>query len=475
MTVWNMAGIALPCGEPEGVSSPLLAFAALVALSPIISRPAPPTTPASTAPTVVRQTLPGGLRLIVAERPDAEVVALDFRVQVGVGDETPETSGMAHAVEHLVFKGTADRLPGQLDAAVETLGGELSARTTRDFTQFQVAVPNESWKGALQELGGMVFKPAFRQEDWAAERAVIRAERAIHRTEAGRAGLAALLERLWSADEPYGWPLMGTDGALERYTADDLHVFYQTHYVPSKMILAVAGPVKAKEVAEAVEALIPRDASLPADPATLRRAVPRWGELAGRRAELPTGFDGAAQSTLQIAWPTTPVGDARAGALLATLAEILAGGGDRGRLSTALMGEKPLALSLSADALPQRGGGVFLLEATALPKNLPALEKSLLAELIRIREDGVTPAEIDAARAAVRARVRADESRVTTLASRLALYEALDASEALSGFDAQLDRLTPADLTAALALFARDDSRAVALIAPKPAAPEEKP
>ena len=302
-----------------------------------MSRPAPPTIP----PTVVRQTLPGGLRLIVAERPDAEVVALDLRVQVGIADETPETSGMAHAVEHLVFKGTADRLPGQLDTAVEALGGELSARTTRDFTQFQASATKDGWKDVLRELGGMVFKPAFRDEDWAAERPVIRAERAIHRTEAGRAGLAALLERLWSADEPYGWPLMGRVENLPKYSADDLHVFYQKHYVPSKMVLVVAGPVKAEEVALAVEALIPRDAPPQAEPAPLRRAVPRWGELSGRRAEIVSGFDGAATATLLIGWPTTPVGDARAGALLAVLAELLVAG-DRGRLSTPLTGEKPL-------------------------------------------------------------------------------------------------------------------------------------
>ena len=106
---------------------------------------------------------------------------MDLRVQVGIADETPETSGMAHAVEYLVFKGTADRLPGQLDGAVEALGGELSARTTRDFTQFQASATKEGWKDVLRELGGMVFKPAFRQEDWAAERPVIRAEREIGR------------------------------------------------------------------------------------------------------------------------------------------------------------------------------------------------------------------------------------------------------------------------------------------------------
>ena len=436
---------------------------AFVALSPIISRHAPPTPPQAAPISLVRQTLPGGLRLVVAERPDAEVVALDLRVQVGIADETPTTAGMAHAIEHLVFKGTADRLPGQLDGAVEALGSELTARTTRDFTQFQASASRDAWKPVLAELAGMVFKPAFRQDDWAAERAVIRAELAIHRSETARAGLAGLLERLWAPEEPYGWSLMGSAAGLQKYAADDLHVFYQKHYVPSKMVLVVAGPVKAEEVEKAVEALLPREVPALTEPEPLRRAVPRWGSADGRRALVRGGLQEAEVAMLLVGWPTTPVGDVRAGALLAVLAELLDGGG-RGRLSTALVAEKRLAHSLTVETLPQRGGGVFLMELSASSEKLPALEKALYAELIRLREDGFTEAELDAARSAVRARIRADESRPASLASRLALYETLDAADFLSGFDAQLDRLTLADLTGALALFARDDSRAVAVV-----------
>ena len=453
------------------MSVPLLPFVALVALSSIISRPAPP----APAPSLVRQTLKGGLRLIVAERPEAEVVALDLRVEVGIADETPETSGMAHAVEHLVFKGTADRLPGQLDGAVEALGGELTARTTRDFTQFQASATKDGWQATLTELAGMVFKPAFRQEDWTAERKVIRSEMAIHRTDPGRVGLASLLERLWSPEEPYGWPLMGRWEGLQKYSADDLHVFCQRRYVPSKMVLVVAGPVKAEEVARAVEALIPRDAPPPSEPAPLRRAVPRWGDVAGRRAEVQGGLDETGLTRLLIAWPTTPVGDVRAQALLSVLAELLASGPGQGRLAGALAGEKRLALSVAADALPQRGGGVFLIEAVSSARDAAALEKALLAQLVRIREDGFSAAELDAARRAVRARIRADESRVSTLAGRLALYESLDAPEVLAGFDSQLDALTVEDLLRALPLFTRDDSRAIAVVQKKAPPPEETP
>jgi predicted Zn-dependent peptidase len=116
------------------------AAALIIPLLPLCAAAAPP------APSVQRRTLPSGIRVIVAEQPGTELAALDLRVRVGSGAETPAENGTAHFIEHLLFKGTGTRKPGEIDLAIEKLGGELKAQTARDATRFAVVLPAENWR-----------------------------------------------------------------------------------------------------------------------------------------------------------------------------------------------------------------------------------------------------------------------------------------------------------------------------------------
>jgi zinc protease len=420
----------------------------------------PPAPPAKKPASVVRQTLKSGLRLIVAERPDASLCALDLRVRVGVGDETEKTSGMAHAVEHLVFKGTADRKPGELDAAVEALGGELSARTTRDATQFSVSLPASGWREALGELSQMTLKAAFRAEDWSAERPVIESERAFLRTDAARAGLSALSGTLWAEGEPYGLSLLGTSGGLRGYGADDLRLFWKEHYVPAKMTLVVAGPVKAEEVARAAEELFAAEPEPPHE-RPLRRAVPR--EKPGRTSATG-GLSDSQTATLLLGWPTAPAADAHSQAILLLLAELLAPTSDSGRLAGPLVLARGVARSALAEVQLQRAGSVFVLVAVATKKSALTLEDELRSQLMRVAEDGFSDAELTFARAAVRARILAEESNVEKLAARLALFDSLDAPEAADATLQKLGTVTAAELARTLRGFSKTESSTSVLV-----------
>jgi zinc protease len=435
-----------------------LSLVVLAAL--IIQPPAPPAKKPEKNGSIVRQTLRSGLRLIVAERPGARLCTLDLRVRVGVGDEIERTSGMAHAVEHLVFKGSADRQPGQIDSAMETLGGELSARTTRDSTQFTATVPGPAWRGALTELSELTLKAAFRSEDWTAERPVIEGERALLAADPVRTGLASLAGALWSAGEPYGLPLLGTTARLRGYSADDLRLFWKAHYTPAKMTLAIAGPVKAEEVARAVEELFVAEPEPPQE-RELRRAVPREG---ARALAATGGIVDAATRTLLLGWPTPPTADAHSQAVLLLLAELLAPAPDAGRLAGPLVRARPVARSISIDVQFQRAGGLFVLTASASRKAALTLEEELRQQLKRISEDGFSEEEVTLAKAAVRARLLAEGGSVETLAARLALFDSLDAPEAADAMVQRLSTVTPMELTRALKLFLKDEARTSVLV-----------
>lgn len=433
----------------------LIALAALI-IQPPAPAPKKPEKPAS----FVRQTLRSGLRLIVAERPNARLCTLDLRVRVGVGDEIERTNGMAHAVEHMVFKGSADRKPGQIDNAIEALGGELSARTTRDATQFTTTVPAAGWQNALTELSELTTKAVFRAEDWEAERPVIESERALLSTDPVRTGIGALSGAIWEKGEPYGLPLLGTPDRLRGYTADDLRLFWRKHYVPSHMTLVIAGPVKADEVARAVET---RFAAEPEAPMAreLRRAVPREGVLiltaTGGIVEAPT-------NTLILGWPTPPAADAHSQAVLLLLAELLSPMPDSGRLSGPLVRARPLARSITAEIQLQRAGGMFVLTAVAPKKGFEVVEEELRSQLQRISEDGFSDDEVVVAQAAVRARLLAEEGSVETLAARLALFDSLDAPESADAIVQRLTAVTATELTRAVRLFLKEEGRTRVLV-----------
>ncbi|MGC4044014.1 MAG: pitrilysin family protein [Armatimonas sp.] len=436
-----------------------LSLIALAAL--IIQPPAPaPKKPEKPSSSIVRQTLRSGMRLIVAERPNARLCTLDLRVRVGVGDEIERTNGMAHAVEHMVFKGSADRQPGKIDNAVETLGGELSARTTRDATQFTTTVPAVAWQGALTELSELTLKAAFRAEDWAAERPVIESERALLNTDPVRTGIGALAGAIWDKGEPYSLPLLGTPDRLRGYSADDLRLFWRKHYLPSHMTLAIAGPVKADEVARAVEALFAAEPEAPME-RELRRAVPREGALA---LTATGGIVDAPTNTLVLGWPTPPAADAHSQAVLLLLAELLAPAPDAGRLAGPLVRARPIARSITAEIQLQRSGGMFVLTAIAPKKGAEVLEEELRSQLKRISEDGFSEDEVIVAQAAVRARLLAEEGSVETLAARLALYDSLDAADSADAIVQRLSMVTATELTRAIRLFLKEEGRTRVLV-----------
>jgi zinc protease len=144
--------------------------------------------------------LPNGLRVIVVERRgSARLVAVDLRVRAGTADEPPGAGGVAHFLEHLLFKGTPTRQPGDADAAIENLGGELTAQTSLDWARFALTVPSQSWRPALAVLADVIQNPSLRSDDIERERRVILDEAATSGTDPIRAPLLALTQTAFAS------------------------------------------------------------------------------------------------------------------------------------------------------------------------------------------------------------------------------------------------------------------------------------
>jgi len=407
-----------------------------------------------------KHTLANGLQVIVHEDHHLPVVAVNIWYHVGSKNEAPGRSGLAHLFEHLMFKG-AEHQPRGFFEPLQEAGGSLNGSTSADRTNYWCVVPSGAAELALwmeaDRMGWLV--PALSAERFDTERDVVLNERR-QSYENRPYGMAhfALSEAIYAADHPYHWPTIGYPSDLRAATVDDARAFFLRYYHPANASLAIAGDISTDVALAMVERLFgdipagPAVAPLPVAPVetTLRRLVIE------DRVELPR---------LYLVWPTPALfsGD---DAVLDVTGDIVANG-RTSRLYRTLIHDRRRAAELGAGQGSRELGSLFQVVATAAPGvALDELRVSVIEELDRLATHGPSAAELE------RARVQAEASflyRLQTLGGFGGKADQLNAYNTYMGspayFTQDLDRylrVTPADVTRAVATFLRPD-RATAL------------
>jgi predicted Zn-dependent peptidase len=204
-------------------------------------------------PSVSRFQLANGLQVIVERVPNAPLTAIEVWVRVGVAQETAETSGVAHLLEHLLFRGAVGLPPDALDSAFENAGGVLDAFTERDWTRFRASVLPDRWREPLQILLRSLLSPALPPDALEKERRLIlHDEYALHNADPIRTARYALFAERFP-QHPYGLPLLGHPDTLARLDIEVVRRFHRAHYHPDRMVIVVVGAVETDAVRQAVE------------------------------------------------------------------------------------------------------------------------------------------------------------------------------------------------------------------------------
>ncbi|MBL9160426.1 MAG: insulinase family protein [Verrucomicrobiales bacterium] len=204
--------------------------------------------------------LPNGIRLATIEMPYMQSVAVGFWTGTGSRHESAGQNGIAHYIEHLLFKGTADRTAEEISRQVERIGGSIDAFTTEDHTAYQVKGPAEQLEPLVDVLADLYQHPRFDPDDLENERNVIREEIAMVRDQPSQ-----WLEDLTSAaawpDHPLGRPITGTEATLASLDRSAVAGFHRAAYTAGQTIVTVAGRVTHQDV---LDQIAPRLADLPA-------------------------------------------------------------------------------------------------------------------------------------------------------------------------------------------------------------------
>lgn len=346
------------------------------------------------------QTLPNGLRVLVYENPRAPTALHMVWVKAGSIDETSGRTGLAHVLEHMMFKGTKTLAPGEFSRRVAALGGRENAFTSKDYTGYFQQVHKDSLKEVMRLEADRQRFLVLDEAEFKKELQVVMEERRL-RTEDNPVALAheMLLAQAFLA-HPVRHPIIGWMNDLEHLTIADVQQWYRDWYVPNNLVLVVAGDVNAQQVlawAKEFYGPIPSKSL----PSRKPQAEPEQNgqRRVALRAPAQNAFVMLAYKSPSLRGELGPLHPshepARDVIALQVLASLLDDPGI-GRLSKRLVRDGRIAISVSADAEGvSRSPGLFTIDVTASPGvPLSMLESKVKEEIARIAKEGVEDKEL---------------------------------------------------------------------------------
>ena len=352
---------------------------------------------AASGPEAVHFTLANGLEVVVIPDHRTPVVTHMVWYRVGAADETPGKTGLAHFLEHLMFKGTAKHPQGEFSQVVATIGGVENAFTSSDYTGYFQRTAREHLKLLMEFESDRMTGLVLTDDVVKPELQVVLEEQNMRVANNPAARLGEQLEAALYLNHPYGKPIIGWRNEIEKLTRDDALAFYKRFYTPNNAILVVAGDVTADEVkklAEETYGKVPRVAEIaprmrPQEPV---QEASRTVTLADARVRQPS----LQRYYLVPSYTTAKAGESEA---LEVLAYIL-GRGSNSRLYETLVVQQGIAVSASGGYTGSALDDTRLYIA-ATPKtgtSLVQLEDGIDTVLAKLVEHGVTSDELDRAK-----------------------------------------------------------------------------
>jgi zinc protease len=412
-------------------------------------------------------TLPNGMRVIVKEDHRSPTVVHMVWYHVGAIDEKDGTSGLAHALEHMMFKGTAKVGPGQFSKLVAALGGRENAFTSEDYTAYFQLVPKRALPEMMRLEADRMANLKVDPKEFAQEIKVVMEERRMRTEDEPQALVQERLNATAFQVHPYRRPVIGWMSDLEHMSADDVRGWHHDWYTPNNAYLVVVGDVNKDEVFK-MAAKYYGGVKRRAVPASKALSEPEQVGVKRIVVKAP-----AKLPYLAMLWKVPKLVDVdkdREPYALEVLANVL-DGNDAARLSKDLLRAQKIAVSAGAGyESMRRGEATFEMDGQpAEGKTVADLEAALRGEIKRVQDEGISPEEL----ARIKTQTIANQvyKRDSLMAQAMEIGAAEASGHRWQDIDKTLEKIrsvTADEVQAVAKKYFKDDTLTVAVLDPQP-------
>jgi predicted Zn-dependent peptidase len=375
-----------------------------------------------------KEVLPNGLTVLTEKMPHVRTIAVGVWLRRGSRHELKEESGLAHFLEHMVFKGTERRSQAEIAQEMDEIGGQTDAFTSHEYAGFHAKVLDEHVFRAVDLLADIVSHPRFDAEELERERKVILDEMKSVEDTPDDVVHDIFSEAFWP-DHALGRPVLGRVETVSRFTRAELLRFFKKIYTPSNLIVAAAGNLEEEKILDLVREGFSSLAAPPDGIADVRPNVSPSIHLAEKDLEL---------AHLVLGSEAPPQASPRRYA--AYVLNAVLGGNLSSRLFQVIREEHALAYSVFSSLSSYRDTGQFAIYSGTEPSNVPLVLDLILAELRRIKSTAVEGAELQRAKSHLRGSILMGLESTSARMSQLARQEMyfgrhVSPDEVISGID----------------------------------------
>ena len=344
------------------------------------------------APTIYK--LANGVR-VIAEQVPVDAVNLDIWLDVGSAVENNDINGMAHFLEHMIFKGSDRQSVGEFERVVESRGGNTNAATSQDYTHYYITVAPHDFAELAPLQIDLVLNASIPDAEFQRERLVVLEEIRRSDDNPDRRVYRHTAEMVYQS-LPYRRPVLGPSEVIENLTSSQMRSFHQQWYSPDNITVVVVGNLPVAQMIDVVSQAFDRYTN----PSLLERQTLQ-PEIPFTQVERQEVLDDSLQrSRLVMTWRVPGLRDLDRTYPLNILASILSGG-RTSRLVKDLREEKHLVDRISASNSTQTWQGTFQIAAKLESKHIPAVEMAVREHLQRLHDEPVTNEELDKIRTQV--------------------------------------------------------------------------
>ena len=359
--------------------------------------------------------LDNGQTVVIQEVRNNPIVIIDTWIKTGSIDEDDSNNGVAHFLEHLFFKGTTNREPGEFDRILETKGAITNAATSKDFTHYYVTIPSKDFDLAMDLHGDMMMHPLIPRNEMEKERKVVLEEINKDLNDPSRI-MQENLNSMMYTTHPYKRKVIGKSEVIETITRDQILNFYNAHYSPSNMVTVIIGDVdtnhalaKVKEVFNAPYKKLDK------------KVYPKESQLTKQQKKVE--YIKTESGYMVIGFRGTPI-DAKDSYALDVLATIL-GDGRSSILYQVLKDQKRLAFSVDAGNSTSKDDGIFYISANFEPDRCKQIQDTIFDEIKKIQDKGITEEQLNLAKNIIERDTYYSRESVTNISTEIGYTTAL--------------------------------------------------